>query len=317
MNNKVIAKIKKSENILLLTHENPDGDALGSILALSMSLKKINKKINAVCTDDIPTPFLFLPNISEVKKDFLLGDYDLVIILDCGDLKRTGFADRLKEFSLHKRKIINIDHHPKNDLHRISAINMIDYHASSTSEIIYRLITEMKIEIDSDISTCLLCGLYTDTGAFRHSNTTPTVLEISSILLKHGGRLKKISENISNGKTISALKLWGVAFSRIQKNEKLGLVSSFVTQKDIENCSATLNDLAGVVNMINSIPSTNAAILFSETEDGKIKASLRTESDKVDVSRLAKVFGGGGLKKASGFTIDGRLVEKNGKWMIV
>lgn len=317
MNNKVIARIRKSENVLLLTHENPDGDALGSILALYMSLKKIGKNVDTVCTDNVPAPFLFLPNISKIQKDFLLGDYDLIIILDCGDLRRTGFADRLKEFSIHKRKIINIDHHPKNDLHRISAINMVDYHASSTSEIIYRLINEMKIEIDSNIATCLLCGLYTDTGAFRHSNTTPVVLEISSNLLKHGGRLKKISENISNGKTISALKLWGVALSRIQKNENLGLVSSFVTQKDIRDCSASINDLAGVVNMINSIPATCAAILFSETEDGKIKASLRTESDKVDVSRLAKVFGGGGLKKASGFTIDGRLIEKNGKWMIV
>lgn len=316
MNNKIVSRIKKSENVLLLTHENPDGDALGSLLALTKILKKWNKKVDAVCTDHIPIPFLFLSGISEVKKDFLLGDYDLIIILDCGDLRRTGFAGRLKEFSKNKRKIINIDHHPKNDLHRIAALNIVDYRASSTSEIIYQMAIKMNAEIDSDIATCLLCGLYTDTGAFKHSNTTSRVLEISSELLRRGGRLKKITENISNGKTISALKLWGVALSRIQKNENLGLVSSFVTQDDIKNCSATTHDLAGVVNMINSIPETNAAILFSETEDGKIKASLRTESDRVDVSRLAKFFGGGGLKKASGFTIEGRLVLKEERWGI-
>ena len=314
--NKVFQRIKRSENILLLTHENPDGDALGSILALDMAFKLVGKQSHMVCLDEVNKPFLFLPNIHKIGRDFLLGDYDLIIILDCGDLRRTGFAGRLKEFSKNKSKIINIDHHPKNDLHKISAYNLIDYRASSTSEIIYELLCDMKITLDCQMATCILCGLYTDTGAFKHSNTTPRVLEIASELLKSGAKLKKITENITNGKTIAALKLWGIALSRIQRNEDFGLVNSFITQEDIRNCSATSGDLAGVVNMINSIPDTKAAILFSETEDGKIKASLRTESDRVDVSKIAEIFGGGGLKKASGFCIPGKIEFTDNKWII-
>ena len=316
MKNKVLTRIEKSENVLLLTHENPDGDALGSLLALSLSLEKIDKKAVPVCPDKIAKLFHFLPESQTIRQDFLLGDFDLIIILDCGDLRRTGFADRLKEFSKNKRKIINIDHHPKNDLHRISALNLVDYSASSTAEIIYKLINNLKIEIDSNIATALLCGIYTDTGAFKHSNTSTAVLDIASDLMRKGARLKKITENISNGRSVSALKLWGVALSRIQKNEKLGIVTSFITKDDLEKCSACADDLAGIVNMINAIPKTKAAILFSEVEDGKIKASLRTESERVDVSRLANIFGGGGLKKASGFTINGHLRLESGRWKI-
>ena len=316
INSKIITRFKRSENILLLTHENPDGDALGSILGLGLALKNMGKKVSFVCSDAVPKPFVFLPFSREIKKDFLLGDFDLIIIMDCGDLRRTGFPERLKDFSSARKKIINIDHHPKNDLHRISSANLIDYDSSSTAEIIYKLLKSMSVEINSEIATCLLCGIYTDTGALKHSNTTPNTLKIASDLLHSGARLKKITTNITNGRSVAALKLWGIALSRIQKNERLGMVNSFITKNDFLRCSAATSDLAGVVNMINSIPNTKAAILFSETEDGKIKASLRTESDNVDVSRIAHIFGGGGLKKASGFTIEGRLIVKNGRWYV-
>jgi phosphoesterase RecJ-like protein len=314
--NKVKTRLEKSDKILLLTHENPDGDALGSLLAMALTLKKINKIVDFVCSDDLADPFLFLPKSDEIRKDFLLGDYDLIMILDCGDIKRTGFSDRLKEFAKNKKKIVNIDHHPKNDLHKISDINLIDYNASSTCEIIYELIKILNINIDKDIATCLLCGLYTDTGAFKHANTNSKVLSIASELLYLGARLKKITKNITSGKSIAALKLWGIALSRINKNDELGITSSFITFNDIDKCLATPNDLAGVVNMINSIPDSKVAILFSEIEDGKIKASLRTESDFVDVSKFAQIFGGGGLRKASGFTIEGHLVFENNQWHI-
>ena len=318
MISKVISRINNCEKVLIITHENPDGDALGSSLALAKSLKQIEKNVDIVCIDDIPLAFQFLPEIKYIKKDFLFGDYDIAIILDCGDLKRTGFPERLREIKLKDRKkIINIDHHPKNDLHKIANINLIDYNSSSTSEIIYEIIQQIEqIEINKEIATCLLCGLYTDTGAFKHSNTTPKVLKISAELLKCGARLKKITESITNGKSISALKLWGIVFSRIQKNEEFKIISSFIREKDLVDCHATHHDLSGVVNMINSIPNTNVAILFSEIGDGKIKASIRTEKDNVDASRLAEIFGGGGLKKASGFTIDGKLICKNNIWDI-
>lgn len=310
-------KIKASEKILLLIHENPDGDAIGSAMALFVYLSQIGKKIDVSCPSDIPDLFKFLPHTNKFKKDFFLGDYDLIIILDCGDLKRTGFSHRLKELNKQKKRIINIDHHPKNDLHSLAEINYINYQASSTSELIYHLLLAMNCSINKEIATCLLCGIYTDTGSFKHSNTSEEVLKISASLLRYGARLNLITSFITNGKTVSALKLWGIALSRIRQNKKIGLISSIITKKDIQFCQATTADLAGVVNLINTIPQTKAAILFSEIESGKIKASIRTERNDIDVSRLAAIFGGGGLKKASGFSIDGQIIAKpEGDWEI-
>jgi len=311
-------KVDAAEKILLITHQNPDGDALGATSALFYLLRNYGKKVTAVCRDEIPKLFCFINGIKKFKRDFLIGDYDLIIILDCGDLKRTGFIDRLKNPKLKKRKIINIDHHPKNDVHRIASLNLVDYDSSSTAEIVYDIANELDLLITRDIATSLLCGIYTDTGAFQHSNTSPAVLKIASVLMHRGAQLKKISQNITNGKSVSALKLWGVVLSRVRKIKSLGLIISVVTQQDIENCQATVADLAGVVNLINTIPGSKASILFSEIENGNIKASLRTECNNIDVSKIAKLFGGGGLKKASGFTISGRVMDdENGGWKIV
>lgn len=300
---KIIKEITKAKNILLLTHENPDGDALGSSLALQLSLKKINKKIKSCCFSPVPEIFSFLPESDTFGNNFLLGDYDLVIILDCGDSRRTGFCDRIKEFAQYKNKIINIDHHPKNDLHKIAAINIVDYSASSTSEIVYDIIKKLNIKIDKDIALCLLCGLYTDTGSFKHSNTTPKTLLIASMLLRYGARLKKITNNIINNHSISSLKLWGIALSRLTINKKYKIAASIITQEDIKLCNATQEDVSGIVNMINTVPDAEIALFMYQIDKNTIKASLRTESKNINLTKIANVFGGGGLKKASGFKI--------------
>lgn len=313
---KVITLVRKAERILLLTHENPDGDAVGSMLALKLAFRQISKKVDCYCCDPIPWIFLFLPDVQTISTDFLLGDYDLVVVLDCGDLRRTGFSDRIREFAVHKQKVINIDHHPKNDLHRIAKYNLVNYRVSSTAEILYGILKQMRIRINKDIALCLLCGLYTDTGSFKHANTTPEVLKIAAKLLEKGARLKQITDNITNAKSISALRLWGKAFSRIKFNKKYNFTSSIITANDLKNCQASKEDLAGVVNMINSIPGSLASILLYQIGPDKIKASLRTENDHVNVSHLASYFDGGGLRKASGFTIDGRLIVKGKRWEI-
>lgn len=312
----VTLAIKKAKNILILTHENPDGDALGSSLGFKMALNKLGKKVSCFCSDSVPAPFAFLPQSETIKNDFLLGDFDLIIILDCGDSRRTGFSDRIKNFSKYKNKIINIDHHPKNDLHRIANINFVDYNASSTAEIVYQIIKSLSVFIDKDIALALLCGLYTDTGSFKHSNTTTKTLQIASELLRRGARLKKITDNVINNKSVSGLRLWGIALSRLQFNDRYKIASSAVTLEDIKSCDATKEDAAGIVNMINNIPGTKLSIFMYQSEDGIIKGSLRTEENNINLTKLAKFFGGGGLKKASGFTINGNLEIKKDNFII-
>lgn len=314
---KIINKLNHYDKILLIIHENPDGDTLAAASALYQALCRMNKKPALVCKDPVPRPFLFLKEVENIHHDLLFGDYEIILVIDCGDLRRTGFGERLKSFVRKKKVLINIDHHPKNDLHKIATFNLVDYNASSTSEIIWDLLAKMTLPIDKNIATALLTGLYTDTGGFKHSNTTPKTLEVAAELLRAGGRIKLITRNVSLNKTVPAMKLWGVALLRLQRNEELKIVSSVITKKDLANFQATYDDLAGVVNLINTIPDSRAAILFYETPDDKIRASVRTEDDSVDVSRLAAVFGGGGHKKASGFTIDGRLKFKGNEWEIV
>lgn len=315
--NKIIGKLISSDRILLMIHENPDGDTLAAASALFLTLKKIKKNPAMVCRDSVPRPFLFLPEMDKIRHDLLFGDFEIILVIDCGDLRRTGFAERLQKFSRTKKKIlINIDHHPKNDLHKLANFNLVDHTASSTSEIVYELLCQMEIDLEKETATAMLTGLYTDTGGFKHANTSARTLEVAAELLRAGARIKTITQNVSLNKSISAMKLWGLALNRMHRNG-LGIVSSVVTRQDLADCEASEEDLAGVVNLINNVPDSRAAILFYETADNKIRASLRTESDKVDVSRLAAQFGGGGHKKASGFTIDGRLEITGNSWRIV
>lgn len=314
--NKVANKLTLHDKTLLIVHENPDGDTLASASVLYQVLKILGKSPAMVCKDSVPKPFLFLEAVDKIQNDMLFGDYELIVVIDCGDLKRTGFDERLKDFAKKQKNLINIDHHPKNDLHKIANINLVDFNASSTAEIIWELLEELSFPLDKNIATALLCGLYTDTGGFRHSNTKEKTLKIASQLLAHGARIKLITKNVNLNKKISALKLWGVALERIFEHPDLKISSTVITREDLESCGATDDDIAGAVNLINTIPDAKAAILFCETADGKIRASLRTEDDEIDVSKIAALFSGGGHKKASGFSVEGRIkLEKDG-WQV-
>lgn len=304
----VATRLQQASNILIITHVCPDGDALGSMLGLKIALKSIDKNVTCFCADGMSDIFKFLPGSSSIKHEVLLGDFDLIVILDCGDCNRTGISDRIKELSKIKNKIINIDHHPKNDLHRIAKYNFVDYDASSTAEIIYELIKIMHIKIDKDIALCLLCGLYTDTGSFKHSSTTPKTLKIASTLLQKGARLKKITQNVIANHSVSALHLWGIALKRLKINAKYGIAVSAITQEDLIACHANDDDVSGIVNMINTVPQTKVALFLFQKDKETIKASIRTEDDNVNLTKLAQHFGGGGHRKASGFIFSGKII---------
>ncbi len=306
-----------AERILLIAHEHPDGDTISSVLAFRQALLSQGKTVVCVSRDSIPLPFRFLPGASSFTTDFFIGDFDLVITFDCGDARRTGFQDRLQQFSLQHRRLVNIDHHAKNDLQRIANLNIVDHTAAAATQVVYRVFRALGWPIDHNIATSLLCGLYTDTGGFKHANTTSEVLEIAADLLAHGGRLKEISRHMLNARSVPMLRLWGIVLERIRCHHELGIVTSMVTLDDLRQCEADHDDLSGVVNLINTIPDMKIAILFAEQYDGYIRASVRTDAVGVDVARLAALFGGGGLKKAGGFSVSGRLLQNGNNWQIV
>ena len=302
--------IKYSESILILTHKHPDGDAVGSMLGLAQALLSIGKDVQCFSKDSVPSFFNFLPEVSIIKQQIIKNKYDLVILLDCALFERTGIED-ISRIVSHYDNLLILDHHPKNrtecDTVR-NCVEIIDHKTSSTAVLVYNLLKEMDIDINKNIANCLLTGIFTDTGGFQHNNTDPLSFQAAAEFMKKGSRIEKIAKNIFSNKKMAAIRLWGLALSRIRTDEKTGMAVSYVSKKDMEDLGTKEEDLAGLVNVINTISDAKFSLLLTEYEDHKIKGSLRSEEYKgIDVSRIARSLGGGGHKLASGFEINGNI----------
>lgn len=304
-------KISRFYNFKIFTHKNPDGDAIGSSLALKKILEIQNKKADIFIFDSIDEHFNFLPGIKKIriekKIEFPPDDDCLIIFLDCSSPSRTGF-DALP-FKGKENAVI--DHHISGNWEDKNAIMLIDTVASSTAEIIFRLSEKLKWKMDHDIFFCLLAGIISDTGTFQHSNTSPDVLKITSRLVKSGFNLKKISDNLyKKKKTESSLKIWGKILARAAVDKKTKMAYSYISQSDLKKYGTGEDELGGLVNLLSGIPESDFSLLLIENKFGNTKASLRSESyKKIDVAKIAKAFGGGGHKLAAGFEVEGTIED--------
>ena len=289
--------IKNSNNIFLCSHVQPDGDNLGSTLALAMAIKKINKEVKVLKVDNIPLVFEFLPKVNMIKEYDLNQNIDLFISLDSSDTERLGSG---KEFLQKAKKVINIDHHITND--NFGDINIVSPSSSSTAEVVYKLIKHMGVNIDKDMATCLYTGISTDTGRFMHSNTTYETHLIAADLIKIGIDLNKINMNIYQSKSIERIRLLIDSLSnlKLHLNGKIGM--SIVTLEMLESNKASMDDAGGIVSFITDIDCIEVACLLKEINHKEVKISLRSKNE-LDVSRIATKFNGGGHKKAAGCTI--------------
>jgi len=316
---KPIELIKTSGNILILTHKNPDGDAVGSVLGLGLMLDGLDKNNRVILKDEVPKVLEFLPGREKIKyaedlaDDDLIGaGYDLVILVDCAELERTGIREVNKIIESSKNLLI-IDHHPEREIKEESFYNVakiVNSESSSTAEMLFELFAEMKIKITKEIAQCLLTGIFTDTGGFQHANVSPRTLEVAAELMKKGPRINKIAQNIFNSKSIPAIKIWGRVLARVKVDSESGMSISYIDKQDIKECGASYDELSGVVNIINTISDSKFSLLLTEYQDQKIRGSLRSEEYKgVDVSKIAQDLGGGGHKLASGFELRGSIKE--------
>lgn len=293
-------KIEKASKILIVTHKNPDGDAIGSSLALRAAIRILGREVEVVDIDGVPERYTFLPYSFKISDGFYPQDFDMAIIVDCGGWSRTGFFEDDELNIDWPEELVVVDHHHIQNL--TPGLHIIDAKASSAAQLVYYIIKQWGIGINKDIATCLMAGLSSDTGSFKHSNTTAEVFEIASELMSKGANLSKITQNIYLGKSIPRLKLWGRTLDKIKQDRELGLIFSVVTDEDLEECGADISDLDGVINLMNTIPGMKATMLLSEKEEG-FKGSLRTEHPDIDVSELAAILGGGGHIKAAGFNL--------------
>lgn len=311
--NEVGELLKNAQNILILSHRGPDGDTIGANLALRHVLEgQLGKKVTSACVDPPPDYARMLKGAYHYVNDFNLEDYDLRIAVDCGAHYMFKFHETKPEILKHDVPFINIDHHPSND--QFGTHNLVHDTAAAAVFTVYHLLKYLEFKITPDIASALLLGLYFDTGSFMHSNTSPEVLEMGGELIAHGADRRAIVKALLHTNPIAQLKLWGRVLQRARISQKHAVVSA-ITERDFAECDATPEDLSGVIDFLNAVPEGKLAVLLAEDQKGNIKGSMRTQRDDIDLTRLAGIFGGGGHKKASGFTLPGKL-EPEMTWKI-
>lgn len=313
--------LKRSKRVLLTMTTSPDGDSLGSLLAMCHAVKHYGKECFCYSPDHVPPMFDYLLREKRIMRemDESVHAYDLVIIFDTGDIKRTPLADELIRRDPSKTVVVNIDHHPTTTDHRgQSAVDHshIDLNASSTTQIIHRLLQELRIPYNRHLATSLLTGILTDTGHFSNLGTTQEAMEIAAVLMAKGADHRTITEATMRNKSIGTLQLWGRALSRLTINQATGVVSTVVTLDDLRECGVDHEATTGISNFLNSLSEGRVALVLQEEPGDMVKGSLRTTSD-VNVAEMAKRFGGGGHAKAAGFKVRGRLEKTARGWQVV
>lgn len=310
----ILQEIQKAEKILIISHQKPDGDTLGANLALRKYLANLGKDVHSFCDSEIPDYLKFLPGSHLVSHDHLLftKKFDLVITVDCATIQLTAAEQLLEVMPPHL--LINIDHHSSNP--EYADLNLVLTEASSTAEVIYRLLADWQITFDQEIATNLACGLITDTSGFKNPATSYSALNIAAKLFQHGANLHQLLKITNRSQNIDHLILWGRALERLQKVEKYNLVFTYLTQADLVETNNDESAIGGISNFLHILKEGKIILVLTETKNNLIKGSLRTTSE-IDVAKIAQLFGGGGHKKAAGFSLPGKLVCDNNRLKVV
>lgn len=303
--NRLHALVRNAKKILLVADGSPDGDSLGSSSGFLNWLLREGKTAQAFCAAPIPRSFSFLNGIHLFRNDAATfkEEWDLIITFDAGDLRHCGVEQLLPQIKT-PYTLVNIDHHATNA--RYGQLNLVYTDACSTCEVVYRFLTAEEIALDPAIATSLLTGVLTDTSSFSNAATTSPGMDAASVLTAAGARTNEIYHHILQNKTVDGLRLWGLALSRLKYNKTYNMVTTYFFAKDLEG--APEEAVEGVSNFLNaSCGEADTMLVLREFSNGTIKGSMR--SAKRDISKVAKLLGGGGHKKAAGFTINGHLEE--------
>ncbi|WP_213818434.1 DHH family phosphoesterase [Garciella nitratireducens] len=298
----IINVIQKNHNFLLTTHLSPDGDALGSIIALGLALEKLNKKVDYYIDPSIPEKFNFLPKIQNLSCNVLDKQYEIGIILDCGDINHLYDRTILKKCNT----IINIDHHINNQ--NYGNMNYINSKAGATGEIIYEIIEFLGVELDHNISKALYTAIVTDTGNFKYSNVTSKTHYIVSELLRIPIDAWKINKKLFDEYPRSKIFLVKRAIDNLQFLLGGRLAIIVITQDDLKDIGCSPKEIEGIINIARNIIGVEVAILLKETASNEFKISFRS-NEYVDVGEIALRLGGGGHSRASGCIMHGNRDE--------
>ena len=299
--------IESNDRFLVVSHLNPDGDAVSSTLAAGWILEKLGKPFVLINEGRCPAKFGCLPGfdrlLSYADDELPAGPFGCVISVDCADEARCGEVKQL--FAVDVR-LLNIDHHPTNT--RFGSVQLIRADAAATVELLYDLALEMKLPIDRSFAELIYTGLLTDTGGFRFSNTTPRVMRIAADLLGYGVNGSWLAEHLLAKMTRAHITLLKRALNSLSFAYGGKACWMTVSAEDMAECEASSEDLDGLIDYPRNIEGVEVGILFKQYGENSVKVSFRSNS-YVDVAAIAQSFGGGGHVRASGCTIEGRLQD--------
>jgi len=293
---------------LLVCHVAPDGDAIGSLTGLGRALRRMGLEPIMACSDPISARFNYVPGAEAIVQD-TSATFDLVISLDCSDLERLGRFTQMQAFG--STPLLNIDHHLTNLY--FGAVNLVDPNASSTAEVVLRLLDYMAVPLDAELATCLLTGIVTDTRGFRTSNVTVQVMEATLRLMKAGASLPYITHRGLDRRPIAAIRMWGAALAQLRVEGRV--IWTCVTPEIRRAADYIGNGDAGLVSFLISANDADAAVVFVEREDGRVEVGFRAVPG-FDVGHVALVLGGGGHALAAGCTLPGPIEKAQAQVLV-
>jgi bifunctional oligoribonuclease and PAP phosphatase NrnA len=298
---RVCTDLRRHQHIVLTSHVRPDGDSLGSALALAWALQAIGKDARVIMRDRAPVPIDEFPGVGEIEVAATVPDAtDAVVVLECGDLERTGLT------GLDRFHVINVDHHPGNTGY--GAVQWFDGSAAACAELVFEIIAELGVPLTPDMATQMFVAIVTDTGSFRYPGVSPRTFGISARLLEAGADPVAVARKLFDGNSLGRLRLQGAVLQTMELFEAGRVATLHLDVDTLAATGAEPEETDGLINLPLSVKAVHAVVFFKQVENSQYRISLRSKGD-IDVGRVARSFGGGGHKNASGCTLSGTLEE--------
>jgi len=299
---RVCADLRRHQHIAVTSHVRPDGDSLGSSLALAWALQALGKDARVVMRDPAPVPLNEFPGAGEIETAPRVPDgTDAVVVLECGDLARTGLE------GLDTAHVINVDHHPGNS--GFGAVQWFDGSAAACAEMVFEIIVALGVPITADMATQMLVAIVTDTGSFRYAGVSPRTFSTSARLLEAGADPVAVARKLYDGNTLGRLRLQGAVLRTLELFEAGRLATLHLDAETMAATGADPEETDGLINLPLSVKAIQSVVFFKQDEQGEhgeYRVSFRSKGD-IDVGAVARGFGGGGHKNAAGCTLTGTL----------
>ncbi len=295
----IVDAIRARHRFVISSHSRPDGDSIGSQLAAAYALRALGKVVTIVNADPAPPPLMQFPGVQSITiSDRVEGDYEAAIIMECGDLARTGVSGLERSF------VINIDHHPGNTSY--GQINWFDPAAAACGEMVFDLVRALGVELTLDIATHVYLAILTDTGSFHYSSISTRTFDICRATLEAGVDPVMVARNVYDSNNMGRLKLFGAVLSAMQLDPTGRIAIVYLDHEMARAAGGTYDDTEGLINLPLTVKEIQAVVFFKQIEGEEYRVSMRSKGD-IDIGAVSKEFGGGGHKNAAGCTVKGGI----------